>query len=440
MSLLSLPNELLEQVCQYSSGFVWHERAQITTLHSLTVSCKALYTICKPYLYSRVQTGTCDMFCFFRTISADANIAALVKEFSISSLGDYDLGKAYTKLHRELPKSCTRYLHPAKKPAMDLLLLEAIMLRLHNLEELCLCVTSVSESATFFDSRRWRARNLPETQVLPMLKKFIVFARDEERHILSQVQKLLPGQTDLHVELESSLSLISLDVDCLLTIENLDLMIEGISEDNFDWLMTSLPNLKRLEYHGGDTEEFDDWDDEEEVLRFESMIDTLRSLNKAESLTSLGVHFYQPEDFDEIVDVRDLMPDLTDFVKLSYLGLDFAALLDPKSMDDTYRAGTDISDDASSSDSASVFAEHIAKRTNFLSRLPPSLEKLSIFKSDGRVIKELRELAKREEHDFPKLKTLDMVYYQGHDERLEKAYDAMLSEFKEAHIEVVERL
>ncbi|KAK5942014.1 hypothetical protein PMZ80_005965 [Knufia obscura] len=341
------------------------------------------------------------MFCLFRTITTDASLASLVKEISISQLGDYDLGKAYRLLRRELPKPCTRYLHPAKKAAIDLLLLEAIMLRLKNLEELSLCVTAVPEDAIFFDSRRWSAKNLPGMPILPVRKKFIVFTCEEERHILAQVQKVLPGQKELYVELDSPLSLTNLDVSCLYTIEQLDVMIEGMSEGDFEKLISNLPNLKRLDYHGGDSDEFNDWNEEEEATRLVHIVDVSRSQCKERSLASLEIHFYQPEDFDEIFDRRDIMPDLTDFVRLTYLALDSAALLDPKSIKDPYYGSLSTDDPASSSDSEPEFSEHIAKRTNFLPKLPRSLEKLSIFKSDGRIIKELQELAKRKEQDFP---------------------------------------
>lgn len=158
MSLLSLPIELLDMVCQRIYDFqarIVHDD-ETKAVYSLCLTLKRLYRASKPHLYRRIHTSR--VYLLARSIANDSSLTLLTQELHLVLAPDqkYDTGKAYTLLRSRgfVPGSCIRHLHPADQPLISLMLWEALLTKMCNVTELSSCIDEIPSHIQLFDPKR----------------------------------------------------------------------------------------------------------------------------------------------------------------------------------------------------------------------------------------------------------------------------------------------
>lgn len=303
----------------------------------------------------------------------------------------YDLGKAYTLVKRPglLPKACTRHLHPADEKAINICLLEALLLRLPALEDLSLLLDDTKLGTPLFDQKKWR--DIEPQKLLPRFKDFVLYnhKQDQTPNLIVEGQYVIHNQKLVHIESDVILSLNGL-VTNFPYLEELSVFCEGMLRTDMQSLVAACPGLRKFDFHGGQSGLASSIDD---TVHVRDIIELLEPRHQA--LEELAIHFILTDEFLEYVRDYSRLPDIRHFKKLRMLDVDFEALLDNYDEDEE-------EDDIG------------LTMTNFSGKLPRSLEKLSIFKADSELGEGLEGLAdaKSKGSAVSSLKVVDLVYYQ----------------------------
>lgn len=387
MSLLSLPFELLNQICSCVSN-KHHEtfnksslpvptKEQVAALNSISLSCKHLSCL-RPHLYRCISTDQCDVYLLLRSFTDNPSLALYVKSFTFGAGRRYDSKKVYTLLRKSdvLPASCISALRLEDKTETDVALLETILLQCLKLEELCVDLTRFPDDVCFFDSRRWSDRFWQQTlHKLPTLSFCQVYIPNERRWMspmIAQTQRLLQASavSDLYLHLYDILKMEDVNVS-LPNLTTLDIFCYGMTIADFRALVACCPNLSCLCYNAytsPDERALGDHD----LITPRKIIESIMPL--AKPLTKLKVLLRRMFEEDESVRSDENLPSLQPFTELRYLELDFLSCLDA--------FGASAIDDFG----------HKCQEPQLLGQLPPRIDTLHIQGPDSRVIPELMRI------------------------------------------------
>lgn len=422
MSLTSLPAEVLQEICRCIQRIDDGEENGVRELKSLVRCCRYLKTFASPYLYQNIRLEPKRVYSLLRTLLGNPNLALGIKKMRLipqlsSDRNRLDLGKAYTMLQRaDLPKACTRYLHPDDPKNINLLLTELLLLQTSRLEHLILDLSIIDLKATLFDGKRWKqgTRFFP-AQTLPNLNSLSVYFSEtlrwgEKRDVIAQTQNLInfSAPSSLWVEVDEPFNY-KYNQLRLSSVEDLHITTGGMSKETFTNLLRTCPNAQFLEYRNciGPMEVFGMQTPD---IKLRDVFEILRSHRP--TLQALKVSFY--DDIDGDGHHENVLPDLRSFTQLRDLGVDAEALKwvrDHEHPDDLL----DLSDDWHENE-PETYEENPEKWCSlppslFMSLLPSSLEKLRIDRADDTFYQELRSLVTRRAQ-FPKLKTVILDHFE----------------------------
>ncbi|KAK5071314.1 hypothetical protein LTR64_007817 [Lithohypha guttulata] len=88
-TLESLPNEMLEIVCNHLSSEVSQDSRACKALYSLSLTSKRLHSTAQPHLYNHIDTGTCNLVSLVQTLCLRPDLAALIKIVHLRSTRGY---------------------------------------------------------------------------------------------------------------------------------------------------------------------------------------------------------------------------------------------------------------------------------------------------------------------------------------------------------------
>lgn len=250
-----MPAEILQQIFDYTAHLDIG-RGATREFRSLNLSCRYLYRLVLPYLYQDLHLSRCSAFLMFRTAVEKPEIAALIKRVVIGfSQAEREftpiIDQAYTLLRRPglLPKVCTRHLHPNDHWTISVLIVETLLLKLCNVEELTIDMGSMEENLVLFDKKRWKPSSEAFlAQLLPSLKELSLvssirrregrmYPDDERNDIFRALQLITLSKTpSLLIELDYPMSNPPLD-QALLSLKKLDISCEGTSFRVFQWFL-----------------------------------------------------------------------------------------------------------------------------------------------------------------------------------------------------------
>lgn len=326
-------------------------------------------------------------------MAEDPELALLTRYLHVVRPNDYDLGKAYTLLRKPglVPSACTRHLHPGHKDPLTILLLEVLVLKMRNVEQLSICCEGIPD-CEFFNPKKWKI-DLTD-QIFPAVETFELLLPFEDRpDIFSSLRRMfpLPALREMYIELSCELTMPGGKID-FSTLEKIEIICDGMWQDDFRALLRCCPNIRSLQYYSG-RGDFVGFDEVSVPTSLKGMLQALQVHHT--SISTLSVHFSHEEEDEEFLEPWQMVSDLRCFAKIKDLDLDFHCLLD-------LDGGFDLESE-----------KFYFNKAHFLHKLPHSVESFRIFKADGRVIEDLQKLTNLEwrTQNFPRMSTIVLEDY-----------------------------
>lgn len=473
MSLVSLPAEILQQICRYVRGMDYLFSA-IEEFRSLVLSCRPLYKIALPFLYHSLDFGPPGMLLLFRSIIEKPELAAEIKNVVIhgdrSGRWELDLGEAYTLLLKSglLLEFCVQHLHPNDRKAITALLVETFILQLSQVEDLSISVHNFPTDFVFFDEERWKpgSQDSP-SQLLPALRKLSVYTHPARPKSLKSLLEGLDLQKGVQIsedneegfqederesqqdEWESTDDESDFEehereprgrVDILSHVQRLlalskpqELYIETDFVLPYTCFWLRLPSVVKVSIScdSMNSEDFNLFliscpnicslsfygqNGPPLTADFDSTINVRRIImaleHRQHELESLEIVFHQKE--EGYIMARDTIPDMRHFSRLTILELDYSALFD-------------LPQDA-------IFLSVQDAKVGFIDKVPRTLKHLRIFQTYEKHMDEMKALAHRKAQDLPEFENLTLEWWCGDSE---DPLDELERELSKAGIELV---
>ncbi|KAK5943613.1 hypothetical protein PMZ80_004621 [Knufia obscura] len=498
MSLLSLPPELLHDICDHaSSGYCGTAQK---TLHTLCHTSKHLKAIAQPYLYRKIHTGICDIVLLISTLRNKPHLAKLIKKIEFEQClgwGNCDLSDAKALLQRQdmLPVRLACLIPYANTDTIESVLVEVVLLLLPNIDKVKL---QIDTSATHYNHFGY-PHPIPTPRKLSIRETGVLGTDEKSAECdLGRIQFILQSYTTLReLKIFAKRAPVRFRLPAgslhLPHVTALEIDSKGMRADELTILLIAFPNLKEFTYtplqacqdYFGITPaapweiikalepckkslrestmhymlyEHPKWDDDDETFDLVKCDGSIEELTEFTNLRTSRFRLDDISNLDRVDKERNLIDEEGNVLEDdesddeteddgNVTGDDEDESADDESHPDNENDGDnsdgDVEDDNSDGDSdneptsARSLTKHgVLIREDIWDKLPASLQHFEIYRADESILEELRDIAHQAAAKFPALKsvTLRGISLRG---KISKELEAVVDVYGAAGIDLL---